>query len=98
MENNDNPNFAYSKFMKFMKQEGDISVENDQESLPDFQGSSEEWTEQFEKSNKKSEDKVSDNNTEKDEVSNKVEKEQIVADNWIDEFQKESTSSGQCFF
>lgn len=93
IENNDNHNFAYSKFMKFMKQEGDILVDNDQESLPDLQDSSKEWTEQFEKINEQSENKVSDNNTQEDEILNKVEKESVVVDKWIDEFQKESTSS-----
>lgn len=92
IENNDNPNFEYSKFMKFMKQEGDVSIENNQESLPDFHNMSKDWTEQYEKDNQKSEDKISNENQET-EVTNKIEEELTVADNWIDEFQKESTSS-----
>ncbi|KOX80501.1 Peroxisomal targeting signal 1 receptor [Melipona quadrifasciata] len=92
IENNDNPNFEYSKFMKFMKQEGDVSIENNQESLPDFHNMSKDWTEQYEKDNQKSEDKISTESQET-EVTNKIEEELTVADNWIDEFQKESTSS-----
>ncbi|KAK9302172.1 hypothetical protein QLX08_005768 [Tetragonisca angustula] len=92
IENNDNPNFEYSKFMKFMKQEGDVSIENNQESLPDFHNMSKDWTEQYEKDNQKSEDKISTENQET-EVTNKIEEELTVADNWIDEFQKGSTSS-----
>lgn len=79
--------------MKFMKQEGDVSVENNQESLPDFHNMSKDWTEQYEKNNQKSEDKISTESQET-EVTNKTEEELTVADNWIDEFQKESTSSG----
>ncbi|CAD1480983.1 unnamed protein product, partial [Heterotrigona itama] len=92
IENNDNPNFEYSKFMKFMKQEGDVSIENNQESLPDFHNTSKDWTEQYEKDNQKSKDKISTKSQET-EVTNKIEEELTVTDNWIDEFQKESTSS-----
>ncbi|XP_043512296.1 peroxisomal targeting signal 1 receptor isoform X2 [Frieseomelitta varia] len=92
IENNDNPNFEYSKFMKFMKQEGDVSIENNQESLPDFHNMSKDWTEQYEKDNQKSENKISTENQEI-EVTNKIKEELTVTDNWIDEFQKESTSS-----
>ncbi|XP_076679355.1 peroxisomal biogenesis factor 5 isoform X1 [Andrena cerasifolii] len=93
IENTDNPNFAYSKFMKFMKQEGDVPIDSNQESLPDFDNTSKEWTEQYEANDEKSAEKVSDNSNEEDEVLSKVEEELAVAGNWIDEFQKDNTAS-----
>ncbi|XP_054001989.1 peroxisomal targeting signal 1 receptor [Hylaeus anthracinus] len=94
IENNDNPNFAYSKFMKFMKQEGDIPVDSNEESLPDFHTTSDEWTEQFENNNEKSEDKASSNSDQEGEIVDKVEEGEIaVAGRWIDEFQEENVSS-----
>ncbi|CAK9819452.1 Peroxisomal targeting signal 1 receptor [Anthophora quadrimaculata] len=94
IENNDNPNFEYSKFMKFMKQEGeDNPVENTEESLPDIHSKSKDWTEQYEKDNEKSEDKSSTDSNEENEVLNKVEEDSTAAGNWIDEFQKETASA-----
>ncbi|XP_003690158.1 peroxisomal targeting signal 1 receptor [Apis florea] len=90
IENNDNPNFEYSKFMKFMKQEGEISIENNQDSLPN--DTSKKWIEQYKKDNEKSEDTISSVNQE-NEMINKVEEELAVAGNWIDEFQKENVST-----
>ncbi|XP_076633742.1 peroxisomal biogenesis factor 5 isoform X1 [Colletes latitarsis] len=93
IENSDNPNFAYSKFMKFMQQEGDIPLDSNEKSLPDFHTTSEEWTEQYENSNEKSEDKTSSNSDQEVEVLNKVEEELAVAGKWVNEFQKEDASS-----
>ncbi|XP_043252745.1 peroxisomal targeting signal 1 receptor isoform X2 [Colletes gigas] len=93
IENSDNPNFAYSKFMKFMQQEGDIPLDSNEKSLPDFHTTSEEWTEQYENSNEKSEDKTSSNSDQEVEVPNKVEEELAVAGRWVNEFQKEDASS-----
>ncbi|OAD60978.1 Peroxisomal targeting signal 1 receptor [Eufriesea mexicana] len=95
IENNDNPNFEYSKFMKFMKQEGDIPVENNQESLPDLHNASKEWIEQYDNDNETSEDKISISDSQENEVANKqqIGEELAVAGNWIDEFQKEDISS-----
>ena len=93
IENNDNPNFEYSKFMKFMKQEGEIPIENNQDSLPNFHDTSKKWIEQYKKDNQKSEDIISSVNRE-NEMINKVEEELAVAGNWIDEFQKENVSTG----
>ncbi|XP_076180985.1 peroxisomal biogenesis factor 5 isoform X2 [Ptiloglossa arizonensis] len=92
IENNDNPNFAYSKFMKFMKQEGDIPIDTNEESLPDFHITSEEWTEQCKRNNEKSEDKTSSNSDQEGEVLSKAEEELAVAGRWINEFQKENVS------
>lgn len=91
VENNDNPNFAYSKFMKYMKQEEDDSADNNQESLPDFYSTSKEWEEQYER-NENSVEKASSDSQE-NKVLNKVEEELAAVGNWIDEFQKEDTSS-----
>lgn len=93
IENSDNPNFEYSKFMKFMKQEGDVPIKSYKESLPDVQNTSKNWTEQYEKDNQKTEDKISTNNSQENEVTAKVE-EVAAASNWIGEFQKENISSG----
>lgn len=98
IENNDNPNFAYSKFMKFMKQEGDIPIDTNEESLPDFHITSEEWTEQCKRNNEKSEDKTSSNSDQEGEVLSKAEEELAVAGRWINEFQKENVSLGQCTY
>lgn len=94
IENTDNPNFAYSKFMKFMKQEGDVPIDSNQGSLPGFDNTSREWTEQYEGNFEKSAEKVSDNSNQEDELLSKVEEELAVAGNWIDEFQKDNTASG----
>lgn len=96
VENNDNPNFAYSKFMKYMKQEEDDSADNNQESLPDFYSTSKEWEEQYER-NENSVEKASSDSQE-NKVLNKVEEELAAVGNWIDEFQKEDTSSGRYMF
>lgn len=77
--------------MKFMKQEGEISIENNQDSLPN--DTSKKWIEQYKKDNEKSEDTISSVNQE-NEMINKVEEELAVAGNWIDEFQKENVSTG----
>ncbi|XP_076765464.1 peroxisomal biogenesis factor 5 isoform X2 [Xylocopa sonorina] len=90
IENNDNPNFEYSKFMKFMKQEGEIPLENNQEALPDIHNTNKDWTEQYEKDNQTSnEDKTSTDSSQENEVKEEL----AVAANWIDEFQKENALS-----
>lgn len=84
----EDPNFAYSKFMKFMKQEGDIPLENNQ--LANLDGGIEEWIEQYtDQQETNAVDSVKDDNT----VSNKVEEDLQVAGSWIDEFVKENPSA-----
>lgn len=84
----EDPNFAYSKFMKFMKQEGDIEIAN----LDDPIG---EWLEQYHADQQKTEDSSTNINVNSDStVLNKVEEELEVAGTWIDEFVKENPSSG----
>lgn len=92
IENKDNPNFEYSKFMKFMKQEGDIPIEDYQQSLPEVHTTSKDWTEEFEKDNQKSEDKTTTNSSKENETANETKEELAVAGTWIDEFQKEVSS------
>ncbi|XP_071638730.1 peroxisomal targeting signal 1 receptor [Temnothorax longispinosus] len=86
-EDND-PNFAYSKFMKFMAQEGDIPIETSQ--TANLNGTSEEWIEQFIDNDATS--LVNDENTvsNDDTVLNKVEEELEAAGTWVDEFTKKN--------
>lgn len=79
----EDPNFAYSKFMKFMEREGDIPIESNQTAM-NLNGTSEEWIEQFIDNNATS--LVKNDNT----VLNKVEEELEAAGTWIDEFTKEN--------
>ncbi|XP_026666782.1 peroxisomal targeting signal 1 receptor isoform X2 [Ceratina calcarata] len=88
IENKDNPNFEYSKFMKFMKQEGDTPIEDHQQSLPESPTTSKDWTEEYETDAQKSGDNTSTEN----EITNKAQEELAVAGSWIDEFAKEVSS------
>lgn len=76
----EDPNFAYSKFMKFMEREGDIPSN---QTAMNLNGTSEEWIEQFIDNNASL---VNNDNT----VLNKVEEELEAAGTWIDEFTKEN--------
>lgn len=106
IEINEKNNFAYSKFMKFMRQEGEIPTENVESS--EFQQHShntdDNWTEEYanQKSNENASEKVTENKVlnrvEKDmnQVENdlnQVEKDLMVAGTWIDEFVKENILS-----
>ncbi|KAL0105384.1 hypothetical protein PUN28_016798 [Cardiocondyla obscurior] len=79
----EDPNFAYSKFMKFMEREGDIPIESNQMAM-NLNGTSEEWIEQFIDNSATS--LVNNDNT----VLNKVEEELEASGTWIDEFTKEN--------
>lgn len=85
----EDPNFEYSKFMKFMEREGDIPIESNQTAMFDLSGTSEEWTEQFIENNTAS----TNDNT----ILNKVEEELEAAGTWIDEFTKENPATGNIF-
>lgn len=84
----EDPNFAYSKFMKFMERESEcIPIEN-QTSI-NLNGTSEEWIEQY------IDQQETDNNAASlvnndDTVLNKVEEELEASGTWIDEFTKEN--------
>ncbi|XP_011160221.1 peroxisomal targeting signal 1 receptor [Solenopsis invicta] len=79
----EDPNFTYSKFMKFMEREGDIPIESNQTTIN--LNSDEEWIEQFIENN----DNLLNSNN-KEEVLNKVEEELEAAGSWIREFEKEN--------
>ncbi|XP_072763854.1 peroxisomal targeting signal 1 receptor isoform X2 [Anoplolepis gracilipes] len=87
----EDPNYAYSKFMKFMKQEGDIPIESTQTIALD--NPSEEWIEQYHTDQQKTEGSSIDNLNDDSTVLNKVEEDLEAAGTWIDEFVKENPSS-----
>lgn len=87
----EDPNYAYSRFMKFMKQEGDIPIEAQRE-IANLDDGIEEL-EQYFVHKQKPEDSSIDNINYDDTVLNKVEEELEVAGTWIDEFVKENPSS-----
>lgn len=87
----EDPNFAYSKFMKFMKQEGDIPIKSTE--LANLDDPIEEWIEQYH-ADQKTEDSLTNSNINSDStILNKVEEELEAAGTWIDEFVKENPSS-----
>lgn len=87
----EDPNYAYSRFMKFMKQEGDIPIEAQRE-IANLDDGIEEL-EQYFVHKQKPEDSSIDNINYDGTVLNKVEEELEVAGTWIDEFVKENPSS-----
>lgn len=90
----EDPNFAYSKFMKFMKQEGDIPVKSAETELANLDDPIEEWIEQYHADQQKTEDSLTNSNINSDStILNKVEEELEAAGTWIDEFVKENPSS-----
>lgn len=88
----DDPNFAYSKFMKFMKQEGDIPIESKQ-TLLNLDDASEEWVEQY-INRRKTESTEATNVNDNDTILNKVEEELEAAGTWVNEYEKDSLSTG----
>lgn len=87
----EDPNYAYSRFMKFMKQEGDIPIEAQRE-IANLDDGIEEL-EQYFVHKQKPEDSSIDNINYDGTVLNKLEEELEVAGTWIDEFVKENPSS-----
>ncbi|XP_011269555.1 peroxisomal targeting signal 1 receptor isoform X2 [Camponotus floridanus] len=87
----EDPNYAYSRFMKFMKQEGDIPIEAQRE-IANLDDGIEEL-EQYFVHKQKPEDSSIDNINYDGTVLNKVEEELEAAGTWIDEFEKENPSS-----
>ncbi|XP_066603292.1 peroxisomal targeting signal 1 receptor [Prorops nasuta] len=81
---NEDPNLAYSKFMKFMRQEGDIPLENNQ-LTQSLKSTDESWAEEH---NKEIEQTYEDSS-----VLNQVEEEIASAGTWVDEFSKDNASS-----
>ncbi|XP_015602182.1 peroxisomal targeting signal 1 receptor [Cephus cinctus] len=77
-------NVAYSKFMKFMKQEGDIPIESSQ----DLSQIDDKWSEEYLEDTKNEDRSIA-----KEDVLNKVEEELAVAGKWVEEFSKESSKT-----
>lgn len=89
----EDPNYAYSKFMKFMKQEGDIPIETQRE-IANLDDPIEEWLEQYHADQQKTEDSSIDDINHDSTVLNKVEEELEAAGTWIEEFVNENPSLG----
>ncbi|KAI4497026.1 hypothetical protein M0802_007772 [Mischocyttarus mexicanus] len=90
IENNETSNLTYSKFMKFMRQEGEVPIKDVELSLPDSDDMN-NWTEEY--INQKSDQDTSDNINDDNKVLNKVEEDLSVAGTWINEFEKENMFS-----
>ncbi|XP_058791839.1 peroxisomal targeting signal 1 receptor [Phymastichus coffea] len=83
----ENSEFAYSKFMKFMRQEGDLPLES--APVSNVQESFEKWTSEFtETENTKPAEVVTDEKPKQDDPNplSAVDEQNAVAGNWIDEF------------
>lgn len=91
IENNENSNLVYSKFMKFMRQEGEVPIKNVELSLPDSNNTDDNWTEEY--VNQKSNQNITENSNNENKVLNQVEEDLSVAGTWIDEFVKENIFS-----
>lgn len=89
----EDPNYAYSRFMKFMKQEGDIPIESTRTETANLDDPIEEWIEQYHADQQKTKDSSINNINYDSTVLNKVEEELEAAGTWIDEFVKENPSS-----
>jgi len=81
----EDPDVTYSKFMKFMRQEGDIPIESGQRATSSLDDTVEEWIEQFHSDKQKTDDSTSDH-----AILNKVEDQLTVAGTWMDEFMKDT--------
>lgn len=90
----EDPNYAYSRFMKFMKQEGDIPIESTRTETANLDDPIEEWIEQYHADQQKTKDNSINNINYDSTVLNKVEEELEAAGTWIDEFVKENPSPG----
>lgn len=88
---NEDPNFAYSKFMKFMRQEGEIPIESGQSSLPNLEKLDDKWTEEF--SAVKTTSKDNDQSQDQDPVLSKVDEELAAAGTWAEEFSSENSDA-----
>uniref|UniRef100_A0A0C9PP29 Pex5_1 protein n=1 Tax=Fopius arisanus TaxID=64838 RepID=A0A0C9PP29_9HYME len=85
----ENPNIAYSKFMKFMHQEGDITNE-----IPESTSAStlsSKWSQEFSEQKEEAEKSLGN----PDGVLNKVEEELAVAGSWANEFLESAGNVGR---
>lgn len=97
---NADPNVSYSKFMKFMHQEGnlpqEIAAQGASKTDLDLQADDSKWTEEF----LDKQDKTAENEAIKGEsVLNEVEVQSEAAGTWVDEFlKKDSSATGNFAF
>lgn len=94
-EENNNPNFADSKFMKYMRQENntpELEVQKERP-LADIECVTEEWVEEFGEPVQQDSIKEAVTSNSEEGILNKVEEELSAAGSWIDEFQKEGAAS-----
>lgn len=88
-DNAENPNFAYSKFMKFMRQEGDLPVEagtiSPRENLDD------KWSSEFTDGRNVPDTASGESNVE-DGVLSAVDEELEAAGSWVEEFTKKDAN------
>ncbi|XP_063986164.1 peroxisomal targeting signal 1 receptor [Diachasmimorpha longicaudata] len=84
----ENPNIAYSKFMKFMHQEGDITSDVTEHNSASALSS--KWSQEFAEQKEEAEKSLGN----LDGVLNKVEEELAVAGSWTNEFLKSPGNVG----
>ncbi|XP_046416641.1 peroxisomal targeting signal 1 receptor isoform X1 [Neodiprion virginianus] len=89
---NDDPNFAYSKFMKFMRQEGEIPIDPGQTSLPNLEKLDDKWTEEFSSMNISASERSGDVQDEHPVLS-KIDEELAAAGTWAEEFSTENSET-----
>lgn len=89
LDDADNPNIAYSKFMKFMHQEGDIAGELSEHNSPSSLTS--KWSQEFAAQKEEAEKSLAN----PDGVLNKVEEELAVAGSWANEFLESAGNVGR---
>lgn len=89
----EDPDVTYSKFMRFMKQEGDVPIESGQRATASLDETAEEWIEQFQSNKQRTEGGASDSAGDH-AVLNKAEDQLAVAGLWMDEFEREYSNTG----
>lgn len=92
----ENPNFAYSKFMKFMRQEGDLPIEaspvTKTEELDD------KWSSEFSENKSKELTGLSTVAQEADSGLSAIDDQNAAAGTWVNEFVKKKTAEGRSEF
>lgn len=91
----ENPDFAYSKFMKFMRQEGDLPIETAAATVSNIEKLDSKWTSEFtETESTKPLETVSGESKEADtKVLSAIDEQSAVAGSWINEFTKNNPTN-----
>lgn len=90
---NDDPNFAYSKFMRFMRQEGELATDPGRSLAPNLEKLDDKWTDEFSPSEAAGgapDDAAGETRTE-NPVLSKVDEELAAAGTWAEEFSAENS-------